>query len=92
MKPYICSRCPARWGGEATCHCSGCHVTFGDLAAFDRHLVYPLDAAGKPDRAGRPEHVDPSMDPWFELSTRGYWSSAAGLKRARARRCVPALA
>lgn len=32
-----CSRCTAEWGGLTTCHCSGCHVTFTGISAFDAH-------------------------------------------------------
>ena len=32
-----CVRCPARWGGLKTAHCSACHETFTVVAAFDRH-------------------------------------------------------
>lgn len=32
-----CSKCPTRWSGTQTCHCSGCHLTFTGLTAFDKH-------------------------------------------------------
>lgn len=35
--PFGCSTCAARWGGQLTCHCTGCHQTFTGLVAFDKH-------------------------------------------------------
>ena len=35
--PNHCNRCPARWGGLLTSHCSGCHLTFTGITAFDKH-------------------------------------------------------
>jgi hypothetical protein len=32
-----CSGCPETWRGEDPCHCSRCHRTFIDLAAFEAH-------------------------------------------------------
>lgn len=32
-----CGRCSNRWGGLRTAHCSGCHLTFTSLSAFDKH-------------------------------------------------------
>jgi len=32
-----CGRCPNRWGGLKTAHCSACHRTFTGLTAFDKH-------------------------------------------------------
>lgn len=32
-----CSGCPSRWSGLARAHCSGCHLTFTGVSAFDRH-------------------------------------------------------
>lgn len=32
-----CPRCPARWGGYNTGHCSACHNTFTGVTAFDKH-------------------------------------------------------
>lgn len=36
-----CGGCDSRWTGTTRCHCSasGCHQTFGGLAAFDRHRL-----------------------------------------------------
>lgn len=34
--PSSCT-CGARWNGENTAHCSGCHQTFTGLTAFDKH-------------------------------------------------------
>ncbi|SNS54937.1 FDXHR family putative zinc-binding protein [Rhodococcoides kyotonense] len=35
--PFACSRCDERWSGQATCHCSGCHLTYSSISAFDAH-------------------------------------------------------
>lgn len=35
--PNECGTCQARWGGYNTAHCSGCHLTFTGLSAFDKH-------------------------------------------------------
>jgi hypothetical protein len=32
-----CPRCPARWNGYNTGHCSACHETFTGITAFDKH-------------------------------------------------------
>jgi hypothetical protein len=32
-----CARCPARWGGLTTAHCSACHRTFTTDAASQKH-------------------------------------------------------
>jgi hypothetical protein len=29
--------CPAEFGGLRTMHCSGCHLNFSGLTAFDAH-------------------------------------------------------
>lgn len=34
---HRCGKCPARWGGANTAHCSGCHRTFGGVSGFDAH-------------------------------------------------------
>lgn len=34
---YTCGGCPIRWTGLSTCHCSGCHRTFGGVSLFDSH-------------------------------------------------------
>ena len=34
---FGCGKCVARWGGQSTSHCSGCHRTFSSLSAFDKH-------------------------------------------------------
>lgn len=35
--PFVCSRCDERWSGQAACHCSGCHLTYTSISAFDAH-------------------------------------------------------
>lgn len=35
--PHCCNGCADRWGGQHTCHCSACHLTFCTIHAFDRH-------------------------------------------------------
>jgi hypothetical protein len=32
-----CSGCEHQWTGLSAAHCSGCHVSFTSVAAFDRH-------------------------------------------------------
>ena len=34
-----CSKCKETWTGMATCHCMGCHRTFGSIGAFDKHRI-----------------------------------------------------
>lgn len=35
--PIGCAKCPNRWGGLNTAHCSACHQTFTGITAFDKH-------------------------------------------------------
>ena len=35
--PAACGGCDARWTGQRTAHCSGCHRTFSGVELFDRH-------------------------------------------------------
>jgi hypothetical protein len=46
----VCTKCAAEWGGMNTCHCSGCHLTFTGLTAFDAHRrggeCRPADSVG----------------------------------------------
>jgi hypothetical protein len=76
-RPCMCGGCQARWGGNATCHRSGCHHTFGSLKAFDRHLAFDNRRRVRRD-------IDPATDPRFSLTERGYWSWAASLASLRA--------
>ena len=32
-----CPGCDAHWAGQLTGHCTACHATFSDVAAFDTH-------------------------------------------------------
>lgn len=41
--PHTCGRCPARWGGANTSHCSMCHRTFSTVRNFDKHLDHARD-------------------------------------------------
>jgi hypothetical protein len=34
-----CRVCGDHWSGFAVCHCTSCHHTFADVAAFDQHRV-----------------------------------------------------
>lgn len=36
VKP-TCKQCGKSWGGMNTCHCTGCHLTFTGITAFDAH-------------------------------------------------------
>lgn len=35
--PHHCAKCPSRWNGLNTAHCSSCHLTFTGVTAFDKH-------------------------------------------------------
>lgn len=37
--PHHCPRCPSRWSGYNTAHCSVCHRTFTGVNTFDKHRV-----------------------------------------------------
>lgn len=71
-----CGGCGATWGGANTCHCSGCHLNWTGLSAFDRHRTgshasgrHCLDPATATDDKG--ELI-------FALSSRAYpcWGMA----------------
>ena len=32
-----CPKCASIWGGLNTAHCSGCHLTYTGITAFDKH-------------------------------------------------------
>lgn len=34
---FGCTKCPERWTGRTTAHCSACHRTFTGPSAFDAH-------------------------------------------------------
>jgi len=36
-------KCGASWSGTGLSHCGACHLTFTNLAAFDRHRKPKLD-------------------------------------------------
>lgn len=68
--PHHCPRCPGRWSGANTCHCSVCHITFSGYTAFDKHRAgshakgrYCLDPEAELDEEG--EKV-------FRLTSRAY--------------------
>lgn len=37
LLPHHCPRCPSRWNGANTSHCTSCHITFAGVSAFDAH-------------------------------------------------------
>lgn len=80
-KPYQCGHCTTRWGGDLTCHCGRCHETFGNLAAFDRHLV--LDDARRVTTCPTVDDRSKKGDLVFARNSRGYLSLAAALARGR---------
>lgn len=41
--PNSCGKCPARWHGQAMCHCRSCHLTFSGVTAFDMHRAGSVD-------------------------------------------------
>ena len=56
-----CGRCDARWTGQGTCHCAGCHRTFTGVTAFDTHRKNFAC-------------VDPATIPTLAQVTRLHWS------------------
>ena len=46
--PHHCAKCPSRWAGANTAHCTACHLTFTGLTAFDKHRT-----GSHSDRRGR---------------------------------------
>lgn len=56
MLPHSCSKCPSRWGGANTAHCSVCHLTFTGITAFEKHRTGSYGGAGRtcltPAKAG----------------------------------------
>jgi len=45
VKVFTCGGCPARWTLHRRAHCSGCHLTFTGISAFDQHRVHGACAA-----------------------------------------------
>ena len=90
-KAYGCARCGRRWGGAATCHCSRCHETFGNLAGFDRHLVFDAERRVVACLDPGADYDAEKVDPIFRLNARGYWSLTVDLVRARGRREPPGI-
>jgi len=35
--PHHCAKCPSRWAGSLTSHCTGCHLTFTGITAWEKH-------------------------------------------------------
>ncbi|WP_458523948.1 FDXHR family putative zinc-binding protein [Mycobacteroides abscessus] len=56
----VCNGCDSTWTGLTTCHCSGCHQTFGGISAFDQHRR--ASKCLSPESAG------------LSKSTKGHWS------------------
>ncbi len=54
-----CNGCESTWTGLITCHCSGCHQTFGGITGFDQHHK---------GKCLSPESVG------LTKSTKGHWS------------------
>lgn len=57
--PHGCGRCPARWGGFKTCHCSACHETFSTARNFDAHQT--VNGCRNPEESG------------LKIGSRGIW-------------------
>jgi hypothetical protein len=61
MAQYATCHCGARWTqhGNASGHCSRCHLTFSSLAGFDRHLrgLQHLNPAEMTTSTGEPLYV-----------------------------------
>lgn len=70
--------CKAYWVGKTSCHCSQCHVTFGSISGFDKHLtekghVSPesIGLVPVPDSIGHPVWRHPAPEGGYASTVLG---------------------
>lgn len=65
--PHGCGRCPVRWSGFNTAHCSVCHYTFSGVTAFDEHRI---------TERGQRVCLTPGVGEKFRLVRPGTWGTS----------------